>query len=112
VEEQKDFGELEKDLAHFTRAIGHPARVAVLLAIARKGTVSRGELLSVPPLAPATVTQHLRDLKRAGLITGRIFGSNSNFELDHDNLKKFNDDFQSFVKLIYNNGQPAEGSVS
>lgn len=93
----KDFGLLEKDLAHFARAIGHPARVAVLLEIARRGNQVAGEIIDIPPLSKATVLQHLRELKRAGLVQGRIFGSKASYSLDLDNILRFQKDFHQFI---------------
>jgi ArsR family transcriptional regulator, arsenate/arsenite/antimonite-responsive transcriptional repressor len=94
------FGILEQELAHFTRAIGHPARVAVLLAIAKNGNLVEGDVIEVPPLSKATVIQHLRELKRAGLIDGRIFGVKSKYWIDKDNFEKFIRDFSSFSSQI------------
>ena len=94
------FGILEQELAHYTRAIGHPARVAVLLAIAKKGNLVEGDVIDVPPLSKATVIQHLRELKRAGLIDGRIFGVKSKYWIDKDNFEKFKKDFSSFSSQI------------
>jgi predicted transcriptional regulator len=94
------FGILEQELAHYTRAIGHPARVAVLLAIAKKGNLVEGDVIDVPPLSKATVIQHLRELKRAGLIDGRIFGVKSKYWIDKDNFEKFKKDFSNFSSQI------------
>lgn len=83
------FGILEQELSHYTRAIGHPARVAVLIALSlRQGDVE-GEIIEVPPLSQTTVIQHLRELKRAGLIQGRIFGTKSKYGIDHQNMERF-----------------------
>lgn len=94
------FGLLEQELAHFTRAIGHPARVAVLLAIAKNGNLVEGDVIDVPPLSKATVIQHLRELKRAGLIDGRIFGVKSKYWIDKSNFEKFMKDFSNFSSQI------------
>jgi len=102
VSEQDTFGMLEKNLAHFTRAIGHPARVAVLLAIAKKGNMVEGEIIDVPPLSKATVMQHLRELKRAGLINGRIFGMKASYYIDMENLMKFEESFRQFISSVEN----------
>ena len=54
---EKDFDAFEKELAHFIRAMGHPARVAVLLAMARRGREIEGETVDIPAISPTTV-QH------------------------------------------------------
>lgn len=98
MEEKIDYTEFEKNLAHFARALGHPARIAVMIAIAKKGFVIRGENIEVPQLSQATVLQHLRELKRAGILQGRIFGAKSEYKLDLENLRKFDEDFHAFME--------------
>lgn len=104
--EQEDFGTFEKELAHYTRAIGHPARVAVMLAIARKGSEMRGEIVDVPPLSKATVVQHLRELKRAGFIQGRIFGTKAHYYLDKSEIGKFSTLFKDFQNSMETKDAP------
>jgi len=98
LEDKSAYNDFEKDLAHFTRALGHPARIAVLVEIAKKGFVIRGESIEVPPLSQATVLQHLRELKRAGLLQGRIFGAKAEYKLDLENLRKFDEQFHAFME--------------
>ena len=98
MDEKSAYNDLEKDLAHFTRALGHPARIAVLIEIAKKGFVVRGENIEVPQLSNATVLQHLRELKRAGLLQGRIFGAKAEYKVDLENLRKFDEQFHTFME--------------
>jgi len=98
LDEKSAYNDLEKDLAHFTRALGHPARIAVLIEIAKKGFVVRGENIEVPQLSNATVLQHLRELKRAGLLQGRIFGAKAEYKVDLENLRKFDEQFHTFME--------------
>ncbi|MFM2286154.1 MAG: hypothetical protein RLZZ543_1651 [Bacteroidota bacterium] len=98
MDEKSAYNDLEKDLAHFTRALGHPARIAVLIEIAKKGFVVRGENIEVPQLSNATVLQHLRELKRAGLLQGRIFGAKAEYKVDLENLRKFDAQFHTFME--------------
>jgi DNA-binding transcriptional ArsR family regulator len=98
LQDKSAYNDFEKDLAHFTRALGHPARIAVLVEIAKKGFVIRGESIEVPQLSQATVLQHLRELKRAGLLQGRIFGAKAEYKLDLENLRKFDEQFHAFME--------------
>jgi hypothetical protein len=100
VPDKENFGSLEMELAHFTRAVGHPARLAVLLAIARKGGEVDGETLEIPQLSNATVIQHLRELKRSGLVYGRIFGARARFGIDYEKLRAFHTVFQVFMRDV------------
>jgi len=98
LEEKIEYTDFEKNLAHYTRALGHPARIAVLIEIAKRGFVIRGENVEVPQLSQATVLQHLRELKRAGLLQGRVFGAKAEYKLDLENLRKFDEDFHAFME--------------
>lgn len=71
------FGELENELAGLARALGHPARIAILLALAKRNACVCGEIVEVLPLAQSTVSQHLKALKAAGWISGTVEGVKS-----------------------------------
>ncbi len=68
------FSTTDNQLAAIAKAIGHPARVAILRQLAKiKGCVC-GDLVEVLPLSQSTVSQHLKELKKAGLIQGEVEG--------------------------------------
>lgn len=67
--EQRDI-----DLALLAKAIGHPARVRILRLLLSRDACYCGQIVDELPLAQATVSQHLKVLKEAGLITGEIEG--------------------------------------
>lgn len=66
--------EADRELAALAKAVGHPARVAILRLLARKNACVCGEIVDELPLAQSTVSQHLKVLKRAGLIQGEVDG--------------------------------------
>ena|ERR1039457_2664114 len=68
----KDYKEEEIQLARFAKAMGHPARIAILKLLASMDTCFCGEIVEELPIAQATVSQHLKELKDAGLIQGSI----------------------------------------
>ncbi|MEN9334702.1 MAG: hypothetical protein RLY35_1882 [Bacteroidota bacterium] len=76
-------------LANLSKSIGHPTRLQILLALALKGGTIEGEIVAIPNTAPTTVIQHLRELKRAGLIKGRIFGAQCKYSLNDEALILF-----------------------
>ena len=57
-------------LASRAKALAHPARLAILQTLGQRGTCVCGEVVDVLPLAQATVSQHLRTLRDAGLVRG------------------------------------------
>jgi ArsR family transcriptional regulator len=73
---------MNQHLADRLKALGHPARLEILRVLAARGTCICGEVVEIIPLAQATVSQHLKVLKEAGLIRGRINGKNSCYCLD------------------------------
>jgi ArsR family transcriptional regulator len=73
---------MEQQLADRLKALAHPARLEILHVLAERGTCVCGAVVEVMPLAQATVSQHLKVLKEAGLIRGRIDGKNSCYCLD------------------------------
>jgi predicted transcriptional regulator len=60
------------ELARLAKALGHPARVAILRMLSESGECQCGNIVDRLPLAQATVSQHLKVLKDAGLIQGTI----------------------------------------
>ncbi len=62
----------DAELARLAKALGHPARVAIVRMLSEGGECVCGDIVSRLPLAQATVSQHLKVLKQAGLIEGEI----------------------------------------
>lgn len=69
-----DEDEANARLAQLARALGHPARVAIMRMLAQHEGCIVGELVEVLPLAQSTVSQHIKQLKEAGLIRGEVDG--------------------------------------
>lgn len=64
----------DAELARMTKAMGHPARVAIMRLLITRGECVCGAIVDELPLAQATVSQHLKVLKEAGLVQGEIDG--------------------------------------
>ena len=71
----EEFSKTQNDLATITKALGHPARIAILKFLAKKATCQCGDIVEELPLSQSTVSQHLKELKEAGLIKGEIEGA-------------------------------------
>ncbi len=76
------FQEKDVQLAAWAKALAHPARVAIVKALAERGTCICGEIVEVLPLAQSTVSQHLKALQEAGLVKGTVDGPRSCYCLD------------------------------
>lgn len=69
-----DFTLRENRIARYARALAHPARVAILRILLRQQACICGEIVDILPLSQSTVSQHLKELKEAGLIRGDVEG--------------------------------------
>lgn len=70
----EEFTKLQNDLASLAKALGHPARVAILQFLIKKNACVCGDIVEELPLSQSTVSQHLKELKKVGLIKGDIDG--------------------------------------
>jgi len=70
----EEFTSRDNRLAKYAKALGHPARIAILKFLANKKTCQCGDIVEEMPLSQSTVSQHLKELKEAGLIKGEIEG--------------------------------------
>lgn len=75
VTKTENFTKNQNQLAAYAKAIGHPARVAIIEYLLKHQTCICGDLVDELPLAQATVSQHLKELKQVGIIKGEIEGA-------------------------------------
>lgn len=83
-------------LAEQAKAIAHPARVAILRFLARQDTCICGEIVAELPLAQATVSQHLKVLREAGLVNVTQRGLTSCYCINPDGVRRFRESVLSF----------------
>ncbi len=69
------YSKQQNDISILNKALGHPARIAIIEYLLESGSCICGDIVNELPLAQATVSQHLRELKHAGLIKGSIEGN-------------------------------------
>jgi DNA-binding transcriptional ArsR family regulator len=97
VQNKKDrFSQEENDLADLAGALSHPARVAILKQLAERNVCICGEIVEVMPLAQSTVSQHLKELVKAGLITGTVDGVKSCYCINWKTFERFEKTFNAF----------------
>jgi len=75
VTKTQNFTEKQNQVAMLAKALAHPARVAILQHLLKRQACICGDLVEELPLAQATVSQHLKELKAVGLIKGEIEGT-------------------------------------
>lgn len=97
---KEDFSGGDLQLSEWCKALAHPARVFILKTLAKKRACICGDLVIDLPLAQSTVSQHLKALKKAGLIQGEIVGPRSKYCINTKNFKKFSKLFGEFGARI------------
>lgn len=85
-------------LALFAKALGHPARIAIVELLAEKGVCISGDISSELPLSRTTVSQHLQELKQLGIIKGEVDGLNVCYCLDYDVMNGIKARFLTFFE--------------
>ncbi|WP_181305846.1 helix-turn-helix transcriptional regulator [Rufibacter sp. XAAS-G3-1] len=93
VTKTQDFTEEQNQVAALAKALAHPARVAILQHLLHRQTCICGDLVEVLPLAQATVSQHLKELKAIGLIKGTVEGASVCYCIDKHQWEKMRDVF-------------------
>lgn len=78
------FSPFQNQMATMAKAIAHPARIAILEYLIKKGSCVCGDIVDELPLSQSTVSQHLKSMKEAGIIKGNIEGPYSCYCLDNE----------------------------
>jgi len=89
-----------QELAQFAKVFSHPARLMILKFLAEKKACISGDITDEIPLSRTTVSQHLKELKNAGLIQGTIDGLTVNYCLAPEAINKLKDSMDQFFKDI------------
>lgn len=94
------FDKKDKDLADFAKVFSHPARIAIVKLLAKKQEIRTGNISDDLPIARSTVSQHLKILKKAGIIQGTIDGLMIHYCLNMKKLNEINKKYNTFFKSI------------
>ena len=87
----------QKTIARFAKAMSHPIRMYVLELLSKQTCCYSGDLTEVLPIAKSTLSQHLKELKDAGLIQGEIEAPKIKYCLNQDNWKLAQGMFNKFL---------------
>lgn len=94
------FTKQQNDIALMAKALAHPARIAILQYLVRKNACVCGDLVEELGLAQATTSQHLKELKSAGIIQGNIEGASVCYCIDPKVWKQYQSIFTAFFKDV------------
>lgn len=99
------FTENQNAIATIAKAIGHPARVAILEYLLKVNACICGDIVAELPLAQPTISQHLKELKNAGLIKGNIEGTAICYCIDESAVKKLQLYFTQMATILEQKNQ-------
>ena len=100
----EEFTVKENRLAVYAKALAHPARIAILQLLIKKQACICGDIVDELPLSQSTVSQHLKELKVAGLIKGDIDGAKTCYCID----EKEWENAKSYLNILFNSYQLAK----
>ncbi|MBL4787377.1 MAG: winged helix-turn-helix transcriptional regulator [Cohaesibacteraceae bacterium] len=97
-----DDGRLDLEvLARSLKALGHPVRLAILCEMASCGNACCGDIVGRLPLAQSTISQHLKVLKKAGLVEWRADGNHSRYQINGINLSSTGRTILAYFKSLH-----------
>ncbi|MFZ4545733.1 MAG: ArsR/SmtB family transcription factor [Saprospiraceae bacterium] len=82
------FSSAHNEIAAIAKALAHPARIAILEYLLSVPSCICGDIVNKLPLAQPTISQHLKEMKNAGLITGTVEGAAICYCVDEKNIRK------------------------
>lgn len=94
------FTDKQNTIATMIKALGHPARIAIIEYLMKVNTCICGDIVNELPLAQPTVSQHLKELKNAGLIKGEVEGNAICYCIDEKAIEKLQKYFGSLVTRL------------
>jgi DNA-binding transcriptional ArsR family regulator len=94
---RKEFADDTQQLALWAKALGHPARIAILNLLARHRSCICGDITDQLPLAQSTVSQHLKALKKVGIIKGEVEGVRTCYCLNDEVIPELKQELSAFL---------------
>ncbi|HLG02391.1 MAG TPA: metalloregulator ArsR/SmtB family transcription factor [Bacteroidia bacterium] len=96
----EEFAVRDARIARYSKVLGHPARVAILRLLASRQSCVCGAIVNELPLSQSTVSQHLKELKEAGLIKGDIDGTSICYCINAEEWEKAEKAITSFFEIF------------
>lgn len=91
------FTQQQNRMATIAKALGHPARIAIIEHLCKVNACICSDIVDKLPLAQPTVSQHLKELKNAGLIKGNIEGNSICYCIDGSTFELLKDYFSGII---------------
>lgn len=99
---KKDLTAEQEQIARFAKAMGHPIRIAILQMLADQSCCYHGDMSEILPIAKSTLSQHLNELKDAGLVQGTVTLPTVKYCINKENWEKAKGLFSAFFVEVSN----------
>ncbi len=100
-----DYEKDTEELARYAKALSHPTRIKIIRYLAEQSVCFTGDLVEYLPLAQSTVSQHLKELRDAGLITGKVDPPKIEYCINKENWDNAGKLFSEFFALPVKNNK-------
>lgn len=100
ITKEQLFNQKQKRIAQLAKAMAHPARIAILELLAERATCICGDITCELPLAQSTISQHLKVLKKSGLVKGEVDGARVCYCLDEGTVTELNELINGFTQSL------------
>ncbi len=104
ITKTENFNKVQNRIAELAKAIGHPARIAILEILIKRDACICNDIVEELPLSQSTISQHLKALKEVGLIKGDIEGTSICYCIDEKVWKET----QRFLNKLFDAYTPGE----
>lgn len=98
ITKTKQFTDANNRKAELYKALGHPARIAIIEFIIQQESCICGDIVNELPLSQSTISQHLKELKSVGIIKGNISGAKTCYCIDDNVWEELNSIHQILIK--------------
>ena len=102
VAKTEEFTKTDTWLSDIAKALSHPARIRILKILTEMSICMCGDIVELLPLSQSTVSQHLKELKRVGLIQGEIEGPKVCYCVNNQTLQKAKKELDKLFSLVCN----------
>lgn len=98
LEKNINFSKKTVEIASYAKALAHPTRITILKHLDNQSCCFTGDLVEILPLAQSTISQHLKELKNAGLVQGTVEPPKIRYCINQKNWKKAQKLFEELFK--------------
>jgi DNA-binding transcriptional ArsR family regulator len=102
IAKTEEFTKTDTWLADITKALSHPARIRILKILSEMNVCMCGDIVELLPLSQSTVSQHLKELKRVGLIKGEIEGPKVCYCVNNQTLQRAKKELDKLFSIVCN----------